>query len=765
MKAIKILLFLLCLSLFLFELTPDKDNAILISEYEIKCSIKTVTYKIYNNQAKKYFLLIKSHSISEFALYEGDTKLSEETHFEDDYFFPLKGSNVIYLVVNTYFEYCLSFILMDSNSITLKNNEEFLHPIVNYPTNINTIIQNVKDKHFIIYAENTGYSYYIYVNGKKHDKYSGEIFSLIPEEDQLEIKIQILKNKVVTSIRYISIPYSNITSDIFKCIDNNDPIQSYFIKNNDQEKSIFISYNNNSVDYYENDELEKKLNNFIYSEGDYFLLTKDKGCFQILYLYSFRLKIKEEGSSYKILNSEKYSFDFYKYYDNKKIDRFILSIYSSENNFINELTIENKKQNLNIEKEKNLFVYNIEISPRFNIITRFEISVDIKFNLNSKDFIDVILKIRDETDEADNTGLIIFLSILFGILAVGIILFIIEKIIVGKKREKEERLKEMKLLAQEKFKEKTKNFYSLIQKDYTLIEKVCLLCTNMDKSNNNVNYNNNEEIDAIDDFNKGNYLNLYDFISPKECCHLFHDNCIHENDYIKSKIKNPERCNFCRNFMTLDNMKKFGCFFSEKSFIDSCSFYNNNNNIKRENIKIIEDIFYSLLDSSWKIDRVKKEKLLKLKDINKKFLKKKDILTEDYFTYYKINYTDDLDEIEKDLDDEIIKRKKKKQKEQEILIELEEQNRHLPLLRCSECKNTCLFCHGNIKESFPKITAMYAIHTYCAHNKCILDKYSCCICNKNEGRFNCDRICYYCQKKDPFRYLKCFYCKRDFDYD
>jgi hypothetical protein len=38
---------------------------------------------------------------------------------------------------------------------------------------------------------------------------------------------------------------------------------------------------------------------------------------------------------------------------------------------------------------------------------------------------------------------------------------------------------------------------------------------------------------------------------------------------------------------------------------------------------------------------VKKEKLLKLKDINKKFLKNKDILTEDYFTYYKINYTDD----------------------------------------------------------------------------------------------------------------------------
>ena len=536
MKVNKILLFLLCLSLSLLELTPDKNFAIIISEYEIKRSKGIVTYKIYNYQAKKYFLLIKSHYISDFALYEGDTKLTEETHNEDDYYFPLKGNNVIYLVVDTYFEYCLSFILMDSNSIILKNNEEFLYPTVGYLTNIYTTIRNVKDKHMILYVDNQDHSYDVFVNGERYDKYSYEIFSLIPEEDKLDIKIQFLGNKEVASIRYISMPYYNITSDYFKCVDNNDPIRSFFINIIDPKKRIFISYNNNSVEYYENDRLNKDLNDFIYSKGDYFVLAKDKGCFQILYLDNSWLKIKEEGSSYKILNSERYRFDFSKYYDDKKsIDRFILSIYSSENNFINELTIEDKKQELNIETESNLFVYNIEISPKFSVITNFDVTIYIKFNLNGKNFIDVELKIREEIDESSNIGLIIFFSILGGILVIGILMFIIEKIIVGKKREKEERQKEEKLLTKKKFEEKMGNFYSLIQKDYTLIEKVCLLCTTMDEPNNDVNYN--EEIDAIDDFNKGNYLNLYDFVFQKNVLIYFMIIVLIKKIIIKVKLK------------------------------------------------------------------------------------------------------------------------------------------------------------------------------------------------------------------------------------
>ena len=98
------------------------------------------------------------------------------------------------------------------------------------------------------------------------------------------------------------------------------------------------------------------------------------------------------------------------------------------------------------------------------------------------------------------------------------------------------------------------------------------------------------------------------------------------------------------------------------------------------------------------------------------------------------------------------------------MIELEEQNRRLPLLRCTECKNICLCCRGNIKQSRPKNAAIHT-HTYYAHNRCIPKKYSCCICNINEAFFKVEEICYYCDKKDPFRYDKCFYCKKDFYYD
>ena len=114
--------------------------------------------------------------------------------------------------------------------------------------------------------------------------------------------------------------------------------------------------------------------------------------------------------------------------------------------------------------------------------------------------------------------------------------------------------------------------------------------------------------------------------------------------------------------MTLDNMKKFGCFFTEEAFISSLKLLNDNV-IKRENIKIIEDIFYSTLDTSYKIDKTKRDKLFRLKKINAKFLKNKDILSKDFFTYYSMNYNScDFDELEDNLDEEIKREKKRRQR-------------------------------------------------------------------------------------------------------
>ena len=90
-----------------------------------------------------------------------------------------------------------------------------------------------------------------------------------------------------------------------------------------------------------------------------FLLQKNKRCFQVFYLDSPWFEIKE-GNSYTILNSERY--DFMIHNKNDDISNIILSIYSEENNFLNELEIENHKIILQIEKENNLYLYKVNIN-------------------------------------------------------------------------------------------------------------------------------------------------------------------------------------------------------------------------------------------------------------------------------------------------------------------------------------------------------------------------------------------------------------------
>ena len=765
MAKIFFVIFLLNISLSLHELTPDKDNSILLQENEIICKRGTNTYKINNYQNKNYFLLILDYYISDYALYEGDNKIEKETYSSNDYFFRINGNNILYLVVNPYIDYCISFRFVDSNSITLKENEEFLHPIVDYYTRITTKINNVKNKHLIFYVKDIySYSYYIYVNSKSYHKYSsGEVLSIIPEEDELTIEIEIVGSRVVAALKYISLPYTNITSDIFKCMNETEfYAQTYFINPNKTKDYIFISYNDNSFEYYKDDKTQYSLNEFNTKSNDNLLLLQnDTGCFQVLYLDNRWIEI-EEGKSYNILNSESYSFLYHN--SNGDLDSFILLIYSTENNFLNKLKVENKIQNLQIEKENDLYVYKINVSLSWD--SKYYISIYANFNLNSKDFINVEFKIKEDINEEEGLssttiGLIIMFSIIGGILLIGVVARIIEVLLKVRKENKEKERKRTKLLEEKKFRENARNIYQLIVKDYTLINKVCLICSNIDKSiiiDDDVN-----EIDVVEDINNGRFDNLHDYITPKSCCHLYHDKCCDNENWNKRKLKVNTTCHLCLNFMTLDNMKKFGCFFTEKAFIGSLDLHKDNNQIKRENIKNIEDIFYSKLDTSYKIDKTKRDKLFRLKKINAKFLKNNDILYQNYFKYYSMNYNScDFDELEDNLDEEIKQEKRRRQRIYEQEREYEEQNRKTRLKICSGCYNTCLYCNGNIKNSFPNGYGNRGGLIF-AHNKCINDKYSCCICHSKKGTEDCNNCCNYCQKKNPLRYCKCYYCKKHFD--
>lgn len=111
-------------------------------------------------------------------------------------------------------------------------------------------------------------------------------------------------------------------------------------------------------------------------------------------------------------------------------------------------------------------------------------------------------------------------SIIGGILLIGVVARIIEVLLKVRKENKEKERKRTMLLEEKKFRENARNIYQLIVKDYTLINKVCLICSNIDKSiiiDDDVN-----EIDVVEDINNGRFDNLHDYITPKSCCHLYH---------------------------------------------------------------------------------------------------------------------------------------------------------------------------------------------------------------------------------------------------
>ena len=114
-------------------------------------------------------------------------------------------------------------------------------------------------------------------------------------------------------------------------------------------------------------------------------------------------------------------------------------------------------------------------------------------------------------------------SILGGILLIGIIARVVGIVLKKRKKIKLEEIKQMKLLQEEEFEEKARNIYQLIINDYTQIQKVCLICNEID--NTIITLDDNKEIDIIEDINNNRFSNILIYITPEKCCHLYHDKC------------------------------------------------------------------------------------------------------------------------------------------------------------------------------------------------------------------------------------------------
>ena len=180
------------------------------------------------------------------------------------------------------------------------------------------------------------------------------------------------------------------------------------------------------------------------------------------------------------------------------------------------------------------------------------------------------------------------------------------------------------------------------------------------------------------------------------------------------------------------------------------------------------------------IDKDKKDKILQLKRINDKYIEKYRLLKRgrdhlNYFRYYLLPINKDLTYEEGELENEIYAQEKKIRKEEERSREREEEReqrrrelaekreREKPvfLKRCLKCRDTCLFCKGQISFSQGNHGWGRDIDYYKAHGTCMPNNDNCCICYNRKGTTKCSNICYPCHQKLKFIEKKCYYCKKN----
>ena len=766
---------LLLISIFFsLNLVPDKDKAITLDEYNIRCYSGTYTYKIENSDNRKYLVLIKASSISKYDLYGGDNGdkiLSYEKSIYYDYFYPLNGNKTLYFVIQTYSSLCFSYMFSDYNYIYLKNGEEYKHPIVNYETRIYTEIENVSGKHFIFCVGKTWEPYTIRLNGETYRKTkTNEIISMIPEKNNMTVYLDMGSTYRVISLKYMTNSYINITDDTYKCISYDD-IKTYFI--NKANDYLMISFTDDSqYEFYENDKPTTINENYIYSlaSSNFFFLPKLDACFQLSFLDKSSIEINN-GYSLKIINSKNYEF-IINNNDFKSLDtNIILYINSTSNNFIKSLKINHSSKTINIEQKDNDYFYKISFFPEEKN-KLFDINVDIIFNLDSQDYI--IVKFKVETIAPKKKSYLFVIGIVVPIVLLPIIYILIKyycKVYKDKKKEEYNKIKkDMKLLEEKNALDKGSEFYSRIKDDYSYINKICVLCNDLDDTvpidYEDSYYYDHKEINIINDINNGEFENFYDYVTPKKCYHSFHDGCCKKNRNYKKYFKDPKNCLFCNLYLTCENFQKFGLFFSE-NFVGEFIFNEGKKekrlklfDKKKKMIREIENIFYSKIESSDNIDNQKKENLLKIRKMNKTFLDNfRYVKSKDNFACYKININEITDSMIDDLDYEIKKQREKIEEKNRRLLEEKRANRKVPLRVCSQCRRICVICGGD--AIFSRKSNIREKKTLGAHERCSDEDGLCYMCGK-KGNENAQNYCFDCDKEGKNLSEECYYCHEGF---
>lgn len=407
----KFLIFLLLFAFINFSFNklypgnPGKYNAKLINEYDIICDTGNITYEINNTKIKKYFHLIKDKHIEEFGLFdENDNEIPYVTNTEYDFFYQIDSTDKLYLVVNPKLAYCFSFKYSNNNSIFFIPNEIYKYPVViNYVREqyIKTRIEVLAKKHFIFYfryppdaSSSKYYDYILYIDNvtifEKTDKY---VFSMISTKKEIDAKILLPYGKIIANLTYMSIPYSNITDNTLICKDSSENIISFFIKKPKTNFDyIWYSLSSDNIQFYKDNAYTSVLKESfkaVWNQYEYFVLMKDKGCFQIKYSNVYDVIVINYKDTILVSTSSVYNLRFTD--ADQLFQEFKITLYSKENNFLTKIKIRDVYQTLEIKKDNNnLYFYEFTASTNYEGKINFE----IYFNLTQRDYIQVEFDIR-----------------------------------------------------------------------------------------------------------------------------------------------------------------------------------------------------------------------------------------------------------------------------------------------------------------------------------------------------------------------------------
>ena len=175
-------------------------------------------------------------------------------------------------------------------------------------------------------------------------------FYKIIKENVIKLKIEIVYPKGVLNFTYILAENSNLTDDTLICNDDFSIFRTYFIKQKPNYSLFWYSLSSDKLGYYYVKRLQKELHKIVTSTQwqnnyEHVILMRDKGCMQIKYQNIFFYLSLNKKDSILISTSDTYKF-VYNETSKKDMD---IAIYSTENNFINSIKIEDKKQNLEIK--------------------------------------------------------------------------------------------------------------------------------------------------------------------------------------------------------------------------------------------------------------------------------------------------------------------------------------------------------------------------------------------------------------------------------